>query len=218
MFARRQFRQRAVIALICAFAIGLTALLTVSKAFDANLQAAVYDMFISNNPGKLSNQITIVALDDATIKQYGRWPLPRQAYADLLKALKPLRPSVVAFDVSFFDRSDRPAEDQALAEAMKDAGNVVLAMQGKGAATGTGGATMFPDAELPLQLFREVALGMGAVNVYPDDDGRVRVIDFGVPRMKGARKSRSRPTSTWLCATWPSTPSTWRSCRSTSVR
>ncbi len=66
MFARRQFRQRAVIALICALAVGLTALLTVSKVFDANLQAAVYDTFITNNPGRLSNQITIVALDDAT--------------------------------------------------------------------------------------------------------------------------------------------------------
>ena len=185
MFARRQFRQRAVIALICALAIGLTALLTVSKAFDPNLQAAVYDTFITNNPGKLSNQITIVALDEATVKHYGRWPVPRQAFADLLKALKPHRPSVVAFDVSFFDRSDRAADDQALAEAIKDAGNVVLAMQGKGTAVVSAGTTRFTETELPLQLFREVALGLGAVNVFPDNDGRVRTAQMIIDTPQG---------------------------------
>ncbi len=201
MFARRQFRQRAVIALICALAVGVSALLTASRFFDANLQAAVYDTFITNNPGKLSNQITIVALDEATVDHYGRWPVPRQAYADLLKALKPHRPSVVAFDVSFFDRSDRPADDQALAEAMKEAGNVVLAMQGKGSGSGVGGTTRFSEVELPLQLFREVALALGAVNVYPDNDGRVRtaqmVIDtpqgrqYALPLVAAARHVRA---------------------------
>ncbi|HEX4743291.1 MAG TPA: adenylate/guanylate cyclase domain-containing protein [Candidatus Limnocylindria bacterium] len=185
MFARRQFRQRAVITALCALAIALTGLLTVAKAFDANLQAAVYDTFITNNPGRLSNQITIVAIDDATIKQYGRWPLPRQAYADLLKALKPLRPSVIGFDVSFFDRSDRPADDQALAEAIKDAGNVVLAMQGKGSAVPGGGTTQFSDAELPLQLFREVALSVASVNILPDDDGRVRTAQLMIDTPSG---------------------------------
>ena len=185
MFARRQFRQRAVITALCAFAIALTSVLTLAKAFDPNLQAAVYDTFITNNPGKLSNQITIVAIDDATIKQYGRWPLPRQAYADLLKALKPLRPSVIAFDVSFFDRSDRPADDQALAEAIKDAGNVVLAMQGKGSGVPGGGTTKFSDAEVPLQLFREVALSLGSVNILPDDDGRVRTAQLMIDTPAG---------------------------------
>lgn len=174
MFSRRQSRQRAVIALICVFAVGVSAFLTASRAFDANLQAAVFDTFITNNPARISNQITIVALDEATVDQYGRWPVPRQAYADLLKALRPHRPSVVAFDVSFFDRSDRAADDQALAEAIKESGNVILAMQGRGTGVGEGGTTRFTDVELPLQLFREVALGMGAVNIYPDADGRVR--------------------------------------------
>src|SRR5687767_10342044 len=201
MFARRHFRQRAVIALICAFAVAVSALLTVSRFFDANLQAAVFDTFITNNPARISNQITIVALDEATVDQYGRWPVPRQAYADLLKALRPHRPSVIAFDVSFFDRSDRAADDQALAEAMKESGNVVLAMQGRGEGVGEGGTTRFTDAEVPLQLFREVALALGAVNVYPDNDGRVRtaqmVIDtpqgryYSLPLVAAARHVRA---------------------------
>src|SRR5688500_18683288 len=185
MFARRQFRQRAVLALICALGLGLTAILTFSRAFDANLQAAVYDTFITHHPGKLSNQITIIALDDATIEQYGRYPLPRHAYADLLRALKPLQPSVVAFDVSFFDRSDRPAEDQALADEVRDAGNVVLAMQGKGSGVTGGGTTRFSDAELPLPLFRDVAMAVGSVNIQPDNDGRVRTAQLLVDTPAG---------------------------------
>lgn len=185
MFARRQQRQRAVLAAICALGLAVTALLTVSRSFDANLQAAVYDTFLTNNPGRLSNQITIVAIDDATIRQYGRWPLPRQAYADLLKAVRPHRPSVVAFDVSFFDPSDRPGDDQALATAIRESGNVILAMQGIGSGIGSGYTTTFPDHQLPLPLFREAASGLGAVNVYPDNDGRVRTAQLVIDTPAG---------------------------------
>ena len=189
MFARRQFRQRAVITALCALAIALSSLLTVSRFFDPNMQAAVYDFFITNNPGKLSNQITIVAIDEATVDQYGRWPVPRQAYADMLKALRPHRPSVVAFDVSFFDRSDRESDDLALAAAIKESGNVILAMQGRGSGVGEGGTTRFSDAELPLQLFREVALATGTVNVYPDNDGRVRTAQMVIDTPQGRHYS-----------------------------
>ncbi|MDQ3097451.1 MAG: adenylate/guanylate cyclase domain-containing protein, partial [Chloroflexota bacterium] len=37
-----------------------------------------------------------------------------------------------------------------------------------------GGTSTFTDTQLPLQLFREVAFALGAVNILPDDDGRVR--------------------------------------------
>ena len=185
MFARRKDRQRAILAVISALALGLTTLLTMARTFDGTLQAAVYDSFITNSPLKVGNQITIVAIDDATIDQYGRWPIPRQAYADLLRALKPHLPSVIAFDVSFFDRSDRPADDQAFAVAIREAGNVVLAMQGTGSGRPGGGTTTFSEAKLPLQLFREAAFALGAVNIDPDDDGRVRSASLRIDTPEG---------------------------------
>lgn len=185
MFARRKDRQRAILALISALALGLTTLLTLARTFDGTLQAAVYDSFITNSPLKVGNQITIVAIDDATIAQYGRWPIPRQAYADLLRSLKPHLPSVIAFDVSFFDRSDRPEDDQAFAVAIREAGNVVLAMQGTGSGQPGGGTTTFSEAKLPLQLFREVAFALGAVNIDPDDDGRVRSAPLRIDTPEG---------------------------------
>lgn len=174
MFRNRKQRQRAVLALIIGLASLLGTYLTATRYFEDNLQSAVYDTVITAAPAEVRNQITIVAIDDATVDKYGRWPLPRQAYADLLTALKPLAPKVVAFDVGFYDPSDRPADDEALAAAIKDAGNVILAMQGTGDAEYRDRAQNFPELQLPLPLFVEAAAGLGSVNVNPEKDSRVR--------------------------------------------
>jgi adenylate cyclase len=122
----------------------------------------------------VKNQITIVALDDDTVKRYGRWPVPRQAYVDLLNALKPFNTRAVAFDVAFYDPSDRPEQDRAFAAAIKDLGNVYLALQGVGVAEYADQAQRFPSLQFPLDMFREAAAGLGAVNVNPERDSRVR--------------------------------------------
>src|SRR5207244_12856832 len=101
---------------------------------------------IANPP--LANQVTIVALHDATVDQY-RYPLPRSVYTELLRALKPLNPSVIAFDVGFYDAAQNPEEDRALAAAIKDAGNVLLAMQGSGTSTLGDHTERYPVAQLP---------------------------------------------------------------------
>src|SRR4030081_3183186 len=92
---------------------------------DSSLQAVTYDTFITNAPGKLTNQVTVVALDDRTVSRYGPSPLPRQPYVVRLQARKPMGPRVVAFDIGFYDESPNPDQDRALAIAMKDAGNVI---------------------------------------------------------------------------------------------
>ncbi|OGN80765.1 MAG: hypothetical protein A2082_03110 [Chloroflexi bacterium GWC2_70_10] len=174
MFRNRKRRQRAVLALIIGLGTLLGAYLTSARYFENNIQAAVYDYVITSAPAEVRNQITIVAIDDATITKYDRWPLPRQAYADLLTALKPMAAKVIAFDVGFFDPSDRPQDDQALAAAIRDAGNVILAMQGEGLAEYRDRAQHFPGLKLPLPMFRDAAAGLGAVNVNPEFDSRVR--------------------------------------------
>jgi adenylate cyclase len=174
MFRSYKQRQRAVLALIIGLAMLLGTYLTATKYFENNIQAAVYDYVITSAPAEVRNQITIVAIDDDTVDKYGRWPLPRQAYADLLTALKPLSTKVIAFDVGFYDPSDRPADDQALAAAIKDAGNVILAMQGTGLADYHDRAQHFPALQMPLPMFADAAAGLGAVNVNPEFDSRVR--------------------------------------------
>jgi len=174
LLAKRQTRQRVVIAGLAAVAVLLGAVFQITEALDTTLQAAVYDRAIALSPAHVRNQITIVALDDPTIREYGVYPLPRRAYADLLKALKPLNPTVVAFDVSFYDHSASAADDAALVAAVKDAGNVILAMQGASEIELADHHVQYATLELPFPELRAVAAGLGAVDINPDPDHVVR--------------------------------------------
>jgi adenylate cyclase len=174
VFTKRHTRQRAIVAALTLVAVLVGAAMVQTELLDTTLQAVVYDRAITISPAEVRNQITIVAIDDPSIAQYGRWPLPRQAYTELLKALSALQPSVVAFDVGFYDPSANPEEDRAFASAINEAGNVVLAMQGAGEGVLGDHTTYFADLLLPIPILREAAAGLGAVNINPDPDGRVR--------------------------------------------
>jgi len=131
VLSKRLQRQRIILAALAALGILLGALAFDTHLLDSTLQAVTYDTFITNAPGTLSNQLTVIALDDQTVSRYGTYPLPRQAWVDLLAALKPLAPRLVAFDIGFYDDSPNPDQDRALAAAIKDAGNVILTMAGR---------------------------------------------------------------------------------------
>jgi class 3 adenylate cyclase/CHASE2 domain-containing sensor protein len=170
----RRSRQRAVLALVIVLSTVLGAYLTQIRFFNDNLQSAVYDFMITSAPAKVKNQITLIALDDATVDKYGLWPLPRQAYVDLLNALKPLNAKAIGFDIAFYDASDKPEQDAAFAAAVKDLGNVYLAMQGVGVSDYGRHGQNFPGVKLPIPALRDAAAGLGAVNVNPEFDSRVR--------------------------------------------
>jgi adenylate cyclase len=174
VFSKRQRRQRAVVAGFAALAVLFGALALVTQLFDTTLQTAIYDKAIDISPAQVKNQITIVAVDDLTITKYDVYPLPRRAYADLIRALRVNSPTVIAMDVSFYDRSPSPEDDALLASAIKDAGNVVLAMQGAGDGILADHATKFAVVQLPIAQLSSVAAGLGSVNVTADPDGHVR--------------------------------------------
>jgi adenylate cyclase len=173
VFAKRHTRQRLVVAGLTLAALAFGALLLRTEFFDTSLQSVVYDKAIEIANPPIGNQITIVALDDTTAKQY-RYPLPHQAYTDLLRALKPLNPSVIAFDIGFYDQALNPDEDRTLAAAIRDAGNVILAMQGAGDAILGDHTERYSSVHLPIPILREAAAGVATVNIHPDPDGRVR--------------------------------------------
>ncbi len=174
MFSKRQRRQRAVVAGLAALAVLFGAFALLTQALDTTLQTAIYDKAIDISPAQVKNQITIVAVDDLTISKYDVYPLPRRAYADLITALKAHNPTVIAMDISFYDRSPSPEDDALLAAAIKDAGNVLLAMQGAGDAVLTDHSRKFAVLQVPIAQLSAAAAGLGSVNVIADPDGRVR--------------------------------------------
>jgi adenylate cyclase len=103
-----------------------------------------------------------------------------------LRALRPLNASVVAFDVAFYEPAARPEDDIALAAAMRDSGNVLLAMQGSGQPTIRDHTERYPGLQLPVPVLRDAAAGLGAVNIHPDPDGRVRYAQLRIEGPDGA--------------------------------
>jgi len=187
VFATRKFRQRAVVAAITSVAL-LVGLLSVSVGYlDSTLQSFVYDFAITSYPARVRNQVTIVAVDDKTVRAYQVYPLPRRAYVDLLRALSDAGPRTVAFDIGFYDPSPNPEQDRALAEAIRSAGNVILAMQGTGSAEYGDGIQRFVNVQLPLPMFREAAAALASVNINPDDDGRIRSTQLTIEGPDGQR-------------------------------
>ena len=66
---------------------------------------SVYDHMLRANLAKLppikQNSIAIVAIDDKSIAEQGRWPWSREKIADLVNKLHKLQASVVTFDIIF---------------------------------------------------------------------------------------------------------------------
>ena len=69
-------------------------------------------------------QVTIVAIDEASLLEYGPWPWPRALLADLARKLQADGAKVVAFDIVFAE-TRRGGGDAAFTEAVRE-GRVVL--------------------------------------------------------------------------------------------
>jgi len=89
-----------------------------NRAFDA--------LTVATCPNVQETPIFIVGIDDLSITTLGLpWPWPRSLYAELIEALNQAGAGVIIFDM-IFERPSDPDEDMRLAEAIHDAGNVVL--------------------------------------------------------------------------------------------
>ncbi len=116
------------------------------------------------------DSIVIVAIDEssmAEIKQ--QWPWPRSLHAQLVRQLHHAGAAVIGFDILFTEPSE-PAEDQALAQALHEAGNGVLA-----SALSVVNDPLFHHTIRidPISALREAAWAGGAF-VSIDPDGTVR--------------------------------------------
>lgn len=133
-------------------------------------------------PIPVSNNIVIIAIDDASLARYGRslteWS--RTVYADLMRILTAAQARVVAFDILFADPSD---QDDTLAEAIQAARTsearirVVMPVVGIQRSTDTSAVTQsirFQDVLMPTGVLRDVADYLGYVNAYPDVDSTIR--------------------------------------------
>lgn len=115
-----------------ALIIGLTgALLTISPlGFGLEEQFGLGGLFHVRGERAAPAEVVVVSVDRRTAAALGApdepelWP--RRLHAEMIRKLSAAGAALVAFDV-FFGASQSPEDDEALADAMRQAGNVVLA-------------------------------------------------------------------------------------------
>ena len=139
-------------------------------------------------------EVVIAAIDEESIARLGRWPWDRDRLAELVRALNRSGADLIVFDIIL---SEAERHDAALAEAMDEAGNVLLpivfAFDGEDdrelppeVADGayrsvrnqeawrefppiTAGKVLVPVPELAA-----AAMGFGHINMFPERDGILR--------------------------------------------
>lgn len=138
------------------------------------LDQTLYDGFTSLNSRPAREDIIIVAIDDYSLAQLGRWPWPRKLHAQLLEQLTKTGPRAIGLDV-ILTEPERAAGDgkrdgdaaiaSALANSKKTVLPVVVANNGTGLT-----------ATIPITEIAGNAKGLGHINLEHDNDGVVRSV------------------------------------------
>ncbi|SIN66009.1 sensor domain CHASE2-containing protein [Parasphingorhabdus marina DSM 22363] len=129
----------------------------------------LYDQLSGLERPEASSEVLIIGVDEDSLAQFGKWPWSRDRHAELFRRLEAGNPKAIAFDIILSERGD-PKNDQLLSDAM--ARNPGLFLPLHFVFPGRDGAAF--DVKEPLPQFRQVAAGVGHVNLVFDDDGVVR--------------------------------------------
>jgi adenylate cyclase len=184
--ARRSLLHGFAIAVAVTVLIGTASLLGVL----ATLRVRATDVFFNARPVRPARATAIVAVDDRSHRilreRHGAMSAwPRAVYADALRSLARARPRVIGLAI-FFDTA-KPGDD-ALAEAIRDAGNVVtpaIAEKPRTVEVDAASAQDFDALVRTVPSLRADAVGEGVVNVTSGRDGVVRRLPL-IVRVDGA--------------------------------
>jgi adenylate cyclase len=173
--SRRRFTATVVsAALVC----GVVAALSSTRFFRI-VERNGFDRLVgAQPPPKPAAQIVFVDITDATVKETGDWPIPRDQVAVAIDQIVKGRPELIGLDMHLSEPR-LPEQDQALAEALEAAGNVIIA-------TSRNERGIWAE---PLPEFRQGALDVGFVSFYLDEDGAVRRVPLFLRLREGDGKT-----------------------------
>ena len=120
---------------------------------------------------KASGEFVVIAIDDRSLREVGRWPWPRSRSAQLAERLSNAGAKDIFFDYVFAEPTE-PAEDRRFAEALKASGKVTLPISSRT----TIGSSKEPDL-LPPPIFGEYAQ-LGVISVRYNYQNAVWWLDY----------------------------------------
>ena len=151
--------KKSLSALIIGFLVSIVLTVVFSLGFFETWQLRSSDLLFTSRP--VSSDIVIVAIDDKSLQTIGQWPWKRSIHGQLISKIKNAK--VIGLDISFLEPST-PQEDAALAQAIKNTGNVILAAQ-----------TRKNEKLLPIAVLSQYAQ-VGITNTIAGPDGITREI------------------------------------------
>lgn len=137
------------------------------------LDQTLYDMFVSSNDRPARDDIIIVAIDDYSLTQLGKWPWRRSLHAELIEKISKAQPRVIGLDISLSQAEQEhpdstPSGDLALEKALL-LSRTVLPVVTANPATGT-------TASQPIPALANAAFALGHNSLEHDGDGVVRSV------------------------------------------
>lgn len=147
-----------------AIAAAAIALLLQGQAFQSLEQMAYCRLFELRGPRPVDERLVVVAIDDASLRDLGRFPWPRHYYTELLTHLTHRQASVVVMNVIW---SEPSPDDAPLAKALEQQRVTVLAE-----AWDADGVALLPVPEL-----EQAAIATGHIMRQEDTDGLVRQVE-----------------------------------------
>ena len=129
----------------------------------------IYDTLLPTLSTPPPDDVLLIAIDDFSVSQLGRWPWPRRIHAALIDVLTAEAVKTVLFNVAFTEATSRE-DDERLASAVRRNGRVVLPVIFEEGPTGA------PIEALPIPPLVAAAAGLGHVDVEADPDGITRTL------------------------------------------
>lgn len=148
----------------------LVPLLLLNNTYIARWNWIVYDSMHAWLIHEASEQVVIVAIDDHSLQQLGRWPWSREVHTRFLQQTQTLGVKAIGFDI-LFPEHETDAVDQAFADEIRKMGRVVLAVAPE--VDTQGGIT---SESLPIPVLAAAAYSMGHVDYELEIDGICRAV------------------------------------------
>ena len=159
--------------------------------FVQSVRLRYFDTLIISKPATPS-QVSVVNIDDESIKQRGQFPFPRGQYGQIIRDLYQRNAGLVVFNVYMPD-VDRFSQDNDLANTLKNY-PVVLPQAGSSdepskiipfrpgvSVIGQGESGVIYNSIQPnVKVINESAAGIGVVNTLPEIDGVTRRVPMVV--------------------------------------